>query len=436
MAQPPTDDPSAQPPPRRRRPPAAAAAPADPAPRAPGPPSQTPSQPTAPDQRQLEPAVPSAARAKRPTIHDVARQAGVSVAAAARALGGYGYASEDIRGRVGAAAAALGYRANALARSMITGRSHTIGFVAGDIENPLFARMLRGIADTARAQHVEVILTNSDEDLERERAAVQTLLEKRVDGIIVAPVDIDAPAHLQRAMDEGTPVVLLDRPVHGLGADVVMTDNQRAAQTAVEYLLTLGHERIAIIASQGNDSQQEIEELLAYGTIERSHDLVRPSVARVLGYYRAFSVANRPVRPDLVRTGAIPNRVRSGPYRAEWAAAQTLAVLEGSERATAIFSADSDMTLGVLSALRRSGLRAPEDVAILAFDDLDWAEVVQPPLTVVAQPVYELATIAAQRLLARIGGDESEPRSVLLSTRLIERESTAPPSSRRAGRAH
>jgi LacI family transcriptional regulator len=117
--------------------------------------------------------------------------------------------------------------------------------------------------------------------------------------------------------------------------------------------------------------------------------------------------------------------VRSGPYRAEWAAAQTLAVLDGPERATAIFAADNDMTLGVMTALRNSALRAPEDVSILAFDDLDWATVVQPPLSVVAQPVYELGTIAAQRLLARIGGDESEPRAVLLNTRLIERESTA-----------
>src|SRR5207244_11044965 len=113
---------------------------------------------------------PSVSR-RRPLIGDVAQRAGVSIAAAGRALGGYGYVSDDIRARVRGAAEELGYRPNALARSMITGRSQTIGFVAGDIENPFFARMLRGISDTARRQNIEVILTNSDEDPERERAA-------------------------------------------------------------------------------------------------------------------------------------------------------------------------------------------------------------------------------------------------------------------------
>jgi LacI family transcriptional regulator len=373
-----------------------------------------------------EPNPPAAPRARRPTIHDVARAAGVSVAAAGRALGGYGYVSDDIRARVSEAAAELGYRPNAVARSMITGRSHTIGFVAGDIENPFFARMLRGIADTARAQNVEVILTNSDEDLQREQVAVQTLVEKRVDGIIVAPADIDAPDHLQRAIGDGTPIVLLDRPVRGLAADLVMTDNQRAARLAVEYLIGLGHKRIAIIASQ-RSNDPEIEQLLRRAAAGEGPDVARPSVARVLGYHAALTAANLPVLPYLVRTGAIPDRVRSAPYRAEWAAVQTQQVLWGEDRATAIFSADSDMTLGALQTLARSGLRIPEDVSLLAFDDLDWAAIVQPPLTVIAQPVYELATIAAQRLLARIGGDESEPRTVLLNTRLIERASVAAP---------
>src|SRR5262249_44468364 len=151
----------------------------------------------------------------------------------------------------------------------------------------------------------------------------------------------DATEHLQRAMDEGTPIVLVDRPVHGLAADLVMTDNLKAAQAAVEYLINLGHHRIAIIASQRQASQREIEAVLADGTPPPAEGLVRPGVARVLGYHRALASAQQPVLPHLVRTGAIPSRVRSGPYRAEWAAAQTLAVLEGPQRPTAIFSADS-----------------------------------------------------------------------------------------------
>src|SRR3712207_4244948 len=148
---------------------------------------------------------------RRPvTIPDVARHAGVSTATAGRALGGYGAVSPDARNRVLAAAAELGYRPNELARSMITGKTFTIGVIVADIENPFFARVSRGVTDTARDAGFEVILVNTDEDVEAERNALKVLQEKRVDGVIVAPASASEADHLAEAHRAGCPIALVD----------------------------------------------------------------------------------------------------------------------------------------------------------------------------------------------------------------------------------
>ena len=181
------------------------------------------------------------------TIPDVARQAGVSTATAARALGGYGSVSSTTRERVLAVAEELGYRPNSLARSMITGSTQTLGVVLSDIENSFFHRALRGVADTARARGYEVLLANTDEDLEAERKAVSVLAERRVDGLIVCPTDDGDHAHLEAVISSGIPVVLLDRRVSGLHADTVGIDNRKAARDATTRLVEQGHRRIGIL---------------------------------------------------------------------------------------------------------------------------------------------------------------------------------------------
>jgi LacI family transcriptional regulator len=365
-------------------------------------------------------------RLGRPTIPDVARAAGVSVPTAGRALGGYGYVSQDVRRRVLAAAERLGYRRNTLARSMVTGRTHTLGFVGADIENAFFARAMRGISDVAHARQYQVILTNSDEDPGLERAAVQLLIEKRVDGIIVAPADLDQPEHLAMAIRDGTPVVLLDRAIPGLAADAVVVDNVPGAETAVAHLVALGHERIAVISTRpGPRAVFGADSLRTDPGIDPR--TLRPSAARVLGYLRAHWAAGLPVSPDLVRVGVTPQGTRAGVRRRAAALAETLAVLRGPRPATAIFTTDNDMSHGAVEAIRRGAVAVPEQVSLVGFDDLDWATLVSPPLTVVEQPVYELGAVAAERLLARVQGDESPPRHVVLETRLLRRASTGPP---------
>lgn len=335
-----------------------------------------------------------------PTIPDVAALAGVSTATAARALGGYGSVSPEVRDRVATAAAKLGYRRNSLARSMITGSTHTIGLVVADIENPYFARAARGIGDAAHAAGYEVLLVNADEDPATERAAVRTLIEKRVDGLIIAPASTQEVPHLIELKTHGMPVVQLDRAIEGIDADAVVVDNEQAAQRAIAHLVGLGHRRIALLTSQG---------------------LILTNQARLAGYLRGLEAAGLPADDDLIRMAV---------YRRDSAIDETLAVLGLPDPATAIFTTDNLMSLGAFEGAQRAGRRVPDDVSIVGFDDMEWTTIVRPPLTVVAQPVYELGVTATRQLLARIAGDESPAKLIMLKTTFIVRQSTGPAPAR------
>ena len=323
---------------------------------------------------------------------------------AARAVGGYGAVSPAVRVRVAAAVLELKYRRNSLARSMITGSTHTIGLVVADIENPFFARSARGIADTAHAAGYEVLLANSDEDPATERAAVRTLFEKRVDGLIVAPASTVEVPHFEELETHGVPVVQLDRAIPGVPADAVVVNNEEAAETAIHHLLELGHRRIALLTS---------------------HGLNYTNQARLAGYLREMTAAGVPVDDDLIRMAE---------YRRDAASAEAVLVLSLPDPATAIFTTDNLMSLGAFEGAQRAGLVVPDEVSLVGFDDLEWTTIVRPPLTVVAQPAYELGATAAGRLLARIDGDNSPPRTVVLETTFIVRSSTGPAPVRESSR--
>ena len=352
-------------------------------------------------------------RQGHPTLHDVAAEAGVSRATAARALGGYGRASEEARSRVNAAAARLGYRPNTLARSMITGTTKTIGVVIADIQLAFFGQAVRGISDAAHAEGFEVILANTDEDVAEERAAVDLLVGKRVDGLIVAPADSAETDHLKEALGRGIPILLLDRGAAGLHCDVVRVDNQRAARNAVNHLIRLGHRRVAIVI-EGTSALPADQILTAHPDAASA----MPSTLREAGWAAALRGAGLPVTDDLIR------RAR---YDRADACAAVAAAIGGPDRPTALLTTDETMTLGAIDAILDAGLHVPGDISIIAFDDSPWTTIVQPPLTVVAQPVYELGATATRRLLARLAGDDGPPQTVVLETRLILRGSTGPP---------
>jgi len=332
------------------------------------------------------------------TIRNVAQQAGVSQATAARALGGYGYVSDQARQQVLTAARDLGYVPNNVARTLASGSSNIIGLIAGDIENVFFATAARGLADVVEEFGYTLIIANSDEDVTRERRALGSLRANRVDGLVVAPANSNDGAHLAEAVGAGTPIVLLDRTVHGLSVDSVVSDGLGGATAGVRHLLALGHRRIGIVI--------DFELPLSSMTM------------RLRGWSDALRAAG--VNPDesLVSFAAAP--MEDG-YKA------TFELLSRPRPPTAVFTASNFMTIGALRAFRELDIVLPRDLSLVAFDDFELLKLYEPPVTAVAQPVRQLGREAGKLLLARMHGDSGKPRHVRLPTELIVRSSSMGP---------
>ncbi|WP_433511994.1 LacI family DNA-binding transcriptional regulator [Nonomuraea sp. CA-143628] len=350
--------------------------------------------------------------AGRPTIIDVARDAGVSPATAGRVLGGYGTPAPELVRRVRDSARRLGYRANDVARSIVTGLTRVIGVVVSDIENPFFARAVSGISDRARAAGYEMLLVSTGLDLARERSAVEALMAKRVDGMIVASASVSEGAHLRRVREAGVPLVLLDRRNDGAGAvDAVLLDNRAAAHRAVNHLLDKGHRAVAVVTSAVADERP---------TGRRRKALAQfPSSLRFAGYLDALEEAGIAGAPEWVLrcddADAAAERVRD--------------LLTARPDVTAIFATTNVMAGAAFRAIMDSDRRCPEDVSLLGFDDHEWSTLVRPQLSVVAQPAYDLGAAAGTVLLGRLSGRESAsaPSETILQSSLIVRGSVAPP---------
>jgi len=346
------------------------------------------------------------------TVADVAKAAQVSKAQAARALGNYGAVSDDVRERVLAAAEELAYRPNELARSMNTGKSNTIGVVVGDIENPHFGLATRGITDTAKKAGFNVILINTDEDVSAEVDAVQVLLDKRVDGLIVAPASSLKTGHLQRVQEAARPLVLLDRAAGGLAAQAVAVDMTEIAYESTRYLLSEGHRRIAFISTLKTDAP------FAGGMLLDSSQIAE----RLDGMGRALGEEGLALSADLVRLNAgDAASIRS----------ITRDVLLMPEPATAVVASDGLIALSVIEAIQELGLSIPGDVSFLMYDDFAWTRLTTPPLTVIAQPVYDMGVAAASALIRQIEG-RKPTAAPDLAARLIKRGSVGAPRTVKA----
>lgn len=356
----------------------------------------------------------------KPTIADVARLAGVSTATAGRVLGGYGYSSEAIGRRVRQSAEQLGYRPNLLARGLITGKTKTIGVVAGDLQSPFYASILRGISDEARLEGFGVIVTNSDEVPSRELEAVQLLLEKQVDGLIVAPCDTERADHLRRVVREGLPLVQLDRMVEGLEAGSVTVNNRQASRHAVASLITAGHRRIAIVAELERWGAGDVSSFVAGvagGTIEPSS--LFPSWQRLYGFVEAHLAAGLAVDEALIG--------RLGTYSLAAAQRRTREMLSLPGRPTALFTADGLMSAGAINTIIELGLTIPDDLSLIGFDDLDWMSFIKPGITAVAQPLTEMGRATARLMLDGLAGGNSPRDQLVLQPSLVWRGSVAPP---------
>jgi DNA-binding LacI/PurR family transcriptional regulator len=323
------------------------------------------------------------------TIDAVARQARVSPATVSRVLNGDPRVGRAYRDRVHAAVAALGYRPNRLARNLRKQHSAAIGVVVSDIENPHFSEAVRAIEDLAYGRGHPVLVCNTDETPEKERAYLETMMDERVLGVILSPADPREDG-VRALIDAGIPVVAFDREASDPRADAVIADNVRGARAATDHLLAAGHREIAFVGGRPE---------------------VETGAERLDGYEIAMRAA-----------GCEPRSVAAG-FRTELARAGVADLLSGPRRPTGLVIANNLMTLGALEALRDAGARVPGDVALVAIDDPPWASFVAPPLTTVAQPVRRMAADAMELLLDRVNGVRDEPRRIVHSLELRVRES-------------
>lgn len=342
-------------------------------------------------------------RTPLPTISDVARQAGVSTATVSRHLSG-----QPVRSHAAIvdAISELDFRPSALARSLKSGRTRSIGVAVPDVTNPFFAAVVMGIESACREDGYHVFLCNTEESSEREHSVLSELYG-RVDGIILAPAieDAEAADALRRA---DVPIVFLDREITDCADfDSVVVDNAGGARQAAEYLLELGHERIAMIGGPLNTT---------------------PGRGRHEGFMAALAEAGLEMAPDLLQIGDF--RQASG-YQA------ALRLLGIRPAPTAIFAANNAMAMGALHAFHEMHVRLPAELSFLSFDDLELGELLAPPLTTVSRPMREQGVLAMRLLRSRLeeGGDRLERRRTVLATHLNVRGSCAPPPDRRGAPA-
>ena len=349
----------------------------------------------------------SAAPKRSVTVADVAKAAKVSKATAARVLGGYGVVSDKIRDQVVAAAATLEYRPNQLARSMSTGRSGIIGVVVGDIENAFFSLAVRGISDMARLAGFTVIIANSGEQLDAEISAVDLLIGKRVDGLIVTPARCDRIDHLRQVRRAGVPLVLFDRNIPELEVDAVTGDDREAAIAATRFMVEQGHRRLAYVSAM----EAEGGKLADIGRI--SNSAVRE---RVEGFVQVLTEADLPNPVHYVRLGATDQPQTDDVVKR---------LLSDSAPPTALLASDSLVGLRVFKSLQSLGLSIPKDISMISFLDADWTSVTVPPITIVDQRVYEMGKLAGERLIARIEQIPLTAERLQINTTLVMRGSVA-----------
>lgn len=347
-------------------------------------------------------------RSSPPTIADVAERAGVSLATASRALSNYGRVSAATVERVRQAAQDLGYRPNELARAMRVGTTRTIGLVIiADFTNAFFDRATKAIVDAARARDYQVLITNTDEDVDVERQAVSTLVDKRVDGLIVVPSLTEDHDHLTPEQLGGRPVVLIDRHPDDVEATSVTTDDRAGTRLAVLDAIDLGHRVLGFLISAVG----------VVGHTTREPDRMISTVReRVDGFRDAVTERGIPFDDQLWIY------CEDEPSASEAAVA---AMLDAPHSPSIIVTSNNDMALAVLKIAGSRGLRIGSDLSLVTVDDSQWAAAMVPGITVVGRPVEELGAIAVNRLVDEIEAPGHPAEAIVLPTTLIRRGSVA-----------
>ncbi len=329
------------------------------------------------------------------SLQEVAARAKVSIATVSRVLNKSEKVVPATRAAVEKALRDLDYRPSRVARRlrMNSGRANLVGLIIPDIQNPFFAEIARGVEDAAYANQYALLLCNSDENLDKERFYLDVMRAESVDGVVLPPFD-DRDDAVMDIAQSGMPIVCVDRSLVRVKTDVVEVDNHQGAFDAVSHLIARGHEHIGLIEGRT--------------TVSTNRERRR-------GYADALAAAGISPRKELIR---------AGDFKQESGRVLTNELLDLRKPPTALFVVNNLMTVGALAALHQRKLRIPQDMAVVGFDDLPWAEALDPPLTVVRQPAHEVGRQAMELLLKRIMEPGRPPLTVRLQPELVIRRST------------
>jgi DNA-binding LacI/PurR family transcriptional regulator len=331
------------------------------------------------------------------TIKDVARESGVNISTVSRALNDEYGVHHKTREHVVAVATRLKYRPNRVARGLVTGRSNTLALVVSDIRNPFFADVARGAEDAARAGGCDLILCNSDLDANKQMQYIHSLLEKRVDGILMNSVAVLSRAQQLELSKCPVPIVLLNRAASPKAFSTVCADNEAGGSLAAHYLFHLGHRAIAHI------------------TGPRHHGNL---TSRTRGFLKALALLKCPEPVVLYGQNSF-----EGGY--DMTRELLLQQTHGTAGISAIFAANDIMAFGATRAIYENGRRIPQDISLIGFDNLELSSVVHPPLTTIHQPKYESGHAAVEILLRLAGKNgKAKPEHRVLGVNLIERQSS------------
>jgi LacI family transcriptional regulator len=328
------------------------------------------------------------------TIKDVARLSGVSPMTVSRVINDSERVSPETRRRVEEAISELGYVPSRLARGLSRQRTGTLAVIVPDVANPFFTAIVRAAEEVARRADYQVILCDTRSDLSVERDVIEELISHRVEGMVIAPVSDRSATPLMRLAEFGVPFVLIDRTVPGVECDVVLGDSSGGARQLVEHLISLGHRRIGFIVEL---------------------DDVSTARDRRRGYEAALGAAGIALDPALVvNASPDPSGGLAGMSR----------LLELEERPTAVFTVNNLAAVGAIEGIRAAGLEVPDDVALVCFDDIEYASRLYPFLTAMEQPAQTFGTLGTQLLLERIEGRGPKRRhEVVLPGEFIIRKS-------------
>ncbi len=334
------------------------------------------------------------------SIKDVAEAAGVSTATVSRVLSNGLHVRPEVRKRVMEAVEQLGYRPNLVARSLRSQQTNTIGLIVSDIRNPFFTSISRAVEDAAYEQGFSIFLCNTDEDPEKEAIYLNLMRDANVAGIIFSPTRKTAANFA--ALDIQRAIVVIDRSITNGDVDTVLLDNVDSAYRLTTHLIENGYRRIGALCGEASTTGRERR--AGYERALQAHDL---SPVAELGKY---------VQP----------KIEAG-YTA------ALKMIDAAQPPDAIFTTNSLLAAGALQAIRERNLTIPDDIALVTFDETTWASLVQPAITLIAQPTYEIGKTATELLLQRIANPGRPTRQVILKGQLLVRGSSAPRRSSTLG---